>query len=121
MISPITSVKFGSSDFAQTLINKDGKFSKKPSQQIAPSNEKPEKEVSTKVQALGWIGVGLALAALWLGCSVEKGNLKKIETPEGIKDRFKNIGYSIGEKVKNGYDSLVKLFKKDSKKSKETK
>ena len=121
MISPVTSVRFGSNDFAQTLINKDGKFSQNPSQQVAPSNEKPEKEVSAKIQVLGWIGVGLMLTALWLGHSVKNGNLKKIETPEGIKDRFKNLGYSIGEKVKNGYDSLIKFFKKDSKKSKETK
>lgn len=121
MISPVASVGFGSNDYIKTLINKDGKFSQEPSQQVAPSNEKPEKEVSTKIQVLGWSGVGLALAALWLGYSVKNGSLKKIETPEGIKDRFKNLGYSIGEKVKNGYDSIVKLFKRDSKKTKETK
>lgn len=114
MMSPVSSINFGNNVTAQTLIHREGKFARKPSQQVAPSKEKPQKSLSTLTKTL----IGLAIVALgtaaYLGYAVKNGKLQKVATPEGITDKLKNIGFAIGEKVKNWSESFMKLFKKNS-------
>lgn len=109
MLSPVSSLTFGNSSNINSLIHRSGKFSQKPSQHVAPSGEKPEKEMSAGVKTLIGIVLACVATAAYLGYSVKSGNLKKNNSPEGITDRIKNLGFNIGEKVKNGYESFIKL------------
>lgn len=128
MISSVSSVSFrGETDKkdVNALINDPGKFSNAApaapqgleSDKVDFSNSE-KKEKSNTGAIIGGTLAALALAWIGLGIAVgRKGsNWKKIENPEGIMQKAKNVFYSIGESAKKAYDNtLGKWFGKAEK------
>ena len=108
----VSAVNFGN---AQDLISREGKYT----QSTQPKNtdiftdkfEKTEKKKSTGLKAVLWTIAGLAVIAGGLGWAVKNGKLHKIEKADGILDKCKKIGFTIGDKVAKGFDTAIDFCK----------
>ena len=108
----VSAVNFGN---AQDLISREGKYT----QSSQPKNtdiftdkfEKTEKKKNTGLKAVLWTIAGLAVIAGGLGYLVKSGKLPRVEKAEGILNKVKNIGFTIGDKVAKGYDTATDFCK----------
>jgi hypothetical protein len=114
MISPVSSVSFTENQGdVQFLINRDGRYTIKPSQMVAPPVE-PKSKNSHKAlySMLGVIALGVATIA-GLGYASKEGKLKHIEKPEGFKENVMDKLATAGEKCMDWSDNFISIFKHD--------
>ena len=108
----VSAVHFGN---AQDLISREGKYT----QSSQPKNtdiftdkfEKTEKKKNTGLKAVLCTIAGLVVIAGGLGYLVKSGKLPRVEKAEGILDKVKNIGFTIGDHVNKGVDKGIEFVK----------